>query len=612
MFGRLLRVDLSAATITPDTIPAEYCAGYIGGSALAARILWDTLDPALAPLDPASPLLFITGPLTGSLGPTTGRFAICGRSPQTGLWGEANIGGFVGPELRLAGWDAVLITGRAPAPVYLWIQDDQVEIRPAGTLWGSADTYQTQTLIRAEVGQPKARVACIGLAAENGVPYSGIFSDHGRTAGRVGLGALMGSKNLKALAVRGSGALDFARPDEYKLLRAAANKNLREQNLTEVFRATGTAGAADYLQILGDMPQKYWTAATFEGAGKVSGSEMAETILTRPIACQGCVIVCGRRVSIAEGPFATGPDAKGPEYETICAFGPQLLVDDLAAITALGDRCDRYGIDTITAGNTIALAYLLFDRGIISAADTGGLALTWGDPAPCFPLLDQVARREGFGALLALGAKGLAAHYGVEELAVHVHNLEVPMHDPRAFSGETLSYLMSPRGACHNQSDFFQVEMGGALEDLGIPMTDRFVDLGKAAYVARHQHWRTVSNAAVVCIFAVIPAATIVDLLRAATGSDWTLDSLLLAGERAWNLKRIINLRLGLDPANEKLPRLLLQPLPDGGQEGHVPDVAGMRAEYYAASGWDPATGWPGAEKLRALGLEFVEPGDSG
>ena len=607
MFGRILRVDLSTGSLTAENIPAEDIYAYLGGSSLGARLIWDALDPARSALDPASPLLFITGPLTGSAGPTTGRFTVCGISPQTGLWGEANLGGFVGPELRLAGWDAVWITGRAAEPVYLWIQDAQVQLRPAGHLWGKADTYETQQRVRAEIGQPQARVACIGLGGENGVLYAGIFSDHGRAAARTGLGTLMGSKNLKALAVRGTGRLEFARDAEYRRLRVASNKELLQQNMTAMLRSTGTSGAAEYLQIMGDMPQKYWTAAAFAGAEKVSGAEMAETILTGTKACQGCVISCGREVEIKEEAYPTEGRAKGPEYETICSFGPQLLVDDLAVITALGDRCDRYGLDAISAGNTIALAYLLFEQGLLNEQDTGGLALRWGDAAPCFPLLDQIAARQGLGALLAQGSRALAAHYGVGDLAVQVNGLEVAMHDPRAFSGQALSYLTSPRGACHNQSDYFSIELGGSMEDLGLPMTDRFTDLGKAGYVARHQHWRTVCNSLVMCFFAVVPAQTVLELVNAALGLDASLADLLRAGERGWNLKRIINLRLGLKPENEKLPKLLLQPLEDGGQAGHVPDVAAMLDEYYQASGWDRSTGWPTPEKIAELGLDFVK-----
>jgi aldehyde:ferredoxin oxidoreductase len=609
MYGSLLKIDLTSGESRTERIPEEYIRDYIGASGLAARLLWDVLDEAVDPLDARSPMLWITGPLTGTGGPTTGRFTICARSPQTGLWGESNIGGFVGPELRQAGFDAVWITGRSPQPVYLWVYNGQVELRPAAHLWGQADTYAVQDLIRKEVGEPRAKVASIGLAGENGVPFAAILSDHGRAAARTGMGALMGSKNLKALAVRGTGQVVNGQ-EHYRKLRVAANKELIEQNMTAILTATGTSGAADFLQYMGDMPQKYWTAASFDGAYNISGSQMADTILTGPTACQGCVIKCGREVRIQEGSFATHGPAKGPEYETVCAFGSQLLVDDLQVITALGERCDRLGMDTISAGSVIGLAYLLFERGLITSADTGGLELRWGDASPCFFLLDQMACRQGLGAQLAQGSRAFAAHYHAEELAVQVNNLEIPMHDPRAFSGQALAYVTSPRGGCHNQSDFFQVEVGAAVEEIGVPVPpDRFAEGGKAQFVARHQHWRTVCNSLVICYFAVVPPSSIAELYSAYIGRTVSLDEMMRAGERAWNLKRLYNLRLGLTPESEKLPKLLLQPLPDGGQEGHVPDMELLLDEYYVASGWDRTTGWPTRQKLEELGLKDLKPG---
>lgn len=602
MFGRLLKIDLSTKVIEKDTIPQEWVKDYIGGSGLAARMLWENLDPNIDPLAPENPLLWITGPLTGTGGPTTGRFTICGRSPQTGIWGESNIGGFVGPELRYAGFDALWITGKSTEPVYLWIKNGEVEIRSAAAYWGCKDTYETQKSIKDELDEPKARVACIGTAGENQAPYALILSDHGRVAGRTGMGAIMGSKNLKAVAVRGTGKPPLFDLAEYSRLRVLSNKDLLQQNMTQIFNATGSSGAADYLQMVGDMPQKYWSQAAFESAGKVSGAEMAETILTGTIGCQGCVIKCGREVTIKEGPYAGG-QTKGPEYETICSFGPQLLVDDLALITALGEKCDRLGLDSISAGNTIALSYLMFEQGVISSKDTGGITLTWGDAFPCFELLDQIAKKEGFGAKLALGSKAFAAKFGVEELAVQVNNLDVAMHDPRAFSGQAVPYVTSPRGACHNQGDYFSIELGGSMEDIGIPMTERFSDAGKAQYIARHQYWRTVCNSVVMCFFAVVPVQTVCDLLNAAGSNQWDIPSLLKAGERAWNLKRLYNGKLGLTRATEKLPKLLLQALPDGGQEGHVPDMETMLKEYYTACSWDSVSGMPTIEKQKELGI---------
>ena len=602
--GRLLCVDLTTGKIDEQEIRSDDSLDYIGGSGLGARLLWDRLDPARDSLDPASPLLWMTGPLTGTGGPTNGRSSICARSPQTGLWGESNIGGFVGSELRYAEYDGLLITGRAARPVYVWICDQQVEMCDAAHLWGQADTYETQRIVKGEVGEPRAKVACIGLAGETGVPSSGILSDHGRLAARTGMGAVMGSKNLKAIAVRGTGKLSYPRDADYKRLRVEANKALREHNLTAIWHALGTSNGVEYQQMLGDMPNKYWTQAAFEGAENISGSRMAETILTGQSACQGCVIACGRVVTIKAGPHATGGQAKGPEYETIASFGSQLLVDDLPTIVALNHLCDAAGLDTISAGNTIALAYLLFDRGFLSTADTGGLDLRWGDPRPCVDLIRQIARRDGFGALLAQGSRALAAHFGAPELAVQVNNLEVPMHDPRAMTGEALVYVTSPRGACHNQSDYFMVEMGGSNDELGLPMTDRLVDAGKAHHVARHQDWRTVCNSLVTCFFAATPPSTYVELLSAATGHAWTLGEMLRAGERAWNLKRLVNTRLGLTRLSEKLPKLLLEALPEGGQAGHVPDMELMLKEYYAARGWDEATGAPTSQKLTELGLD--------
>lgn len=609
MFGKLVKINLDFGEISHLQIPEELVRGYIGASGLAVRLLWDELEPGRDALDARNPILFATGPMTGTGGPTTGRFTICGRSPQTGWWGEANIGGFVGPELRYAGIDILWIEGKAVQPVYLWITNETIEIRDARHLWGYADTYQTQEAIRRETGNPQAKVACIGIAGENQVRYAGIMSDHGRMAARTGMGALMGSKNLKAVAVRGTQRVVLERDDVYKKLRVAANKTLIDQNMTAVLRATGTSGGAEYLQFLGDMPQKYWTAPRFEGAAKISGAEMAETILTGVTACQGCVISCGREVEVKEGPYATIGKVKGPEYETICSFGSQLLVDDLTAITALGDCCDRLGLDTITAGNTLALAYLLYEQGKLTLQDTGGLELRWGDPQPCFQLLELTARKEGFGSLLAQGSKALARYCGEPDLAVEINGLDVAMHDPRAFSGQALSYVLSPRGACHNQSDYFNVGLGGTIDEIGIVYQDRFESQGKGEQVARHQHWRSITNSLTYCLFAVVSPGEILDLLNAALGTDWDMETLLKTGERIWNLKRLYNLRLGWLPKNEKLPKLLQQPLLEGGQEGNLPDMGIMLAEYYFHSGWDPVSGYPREEKLRELGLDGLVAG---
>lgn len=596
----ILTIDLTSGAIQPMEIPLTWAQEYLGGSALAARLLYEHLTPDLEPLSPQAPLLFLTGPLTGTAGPAVGRFTVNARSPATGLWGEANGGGFWGPALRQAGYDGLWITGQASQPVCLCIRDGEVSIRTASHLWG-LDTYATQTAVSDELGGGRVRVAVIGPAGEATLPFASIMCDHGRFAGRAGMGAVMGAKRLKAIAVAGSGSIPLPRPGAFQHVRSQINRDLRQDNLSAVLRAMGSAGGSDYFDYLGDMPKRYFRAGLFEGAARISGASMAEEILVGVSTCHGCVIACGRVVDVGDG-----VKRKGPEYETMVGFGPNLELDDLVVITHLGELCDHYGMDTISTSNVIGLAFALFEDGFLTTQDTGGLQLHWGEAAVVERLVHLTARREGFGAQLAEGSRALARRYATEEAAVQVNGLEVPYHDPRGTSGMALVYATSPRGACHNQSDYFMVDIGQADETLGLDLHPRQAGAEKAANVARHQDWRTVCNALVMCFFANVPPADALTLVNAACGLDWDLEDLLRMGERAWNLKRAINHRLGLRRADDRLPKALLTPLPDGGAAGYVPDVGAMLAAYYEARGWDPETGKPGREKLMALGLGEV------
>ena len=599
MLQPILKVDLSTGKIETFKVPADWERDYLGGASLAARLLYSPLTPDVDALAPESPLLFLNGPLSGTLGPTVGRFVVCGRSPATGLWAESNCGGFWGPELRFAGWDGVWITGRAERPVYLWIHGDQVEVRDAAEVWGQ-DTYEAQETVKRQVSASGARVACIGPAGENGVLFSGIFCDHGRTAGRTGLGAVMGSKNLKAVAVKGTGKIPLADASAYNAIRSEANRALKGDNQTRVLTELGTSGVTDYADYLGSMPKMYYTLGEISDVDKVSGMTMAETILTGKSACHGCVIACGRVVNVGNG------KQKGPEYETIVGLGPNILIRDLKAITRLMDLCDRYGMDTISTGNTIGLALHLFDRNIISEKDTGGMILKWGDEAIAAELIRLTAHREGFGALLAQGARQLGKHFNAEEEAVQVNGLEVAYHDPRGVSGMGLVYATSPRGACHNQSDYFFVEWGQAEEAVGLKFYDRHAGAEKAGNVAIHQDFRTVFNSLVMCIFANVPPQTMVDLVNAACGFNWTIADMMQCGERGWTLKRAINNRLGLTRANDKLPKGLLEPMPNGGSAGYVIPFDEMLEAYYEARKWDKVSGKPSKEKLLELGMEEI------
>ncbi len=596
----ILKIDLTTGKTEEYRIPETWEKDFLGGASLAARILYRTLTLALDPLSPEAPLLFMTGPMTGTTGPTTGRFVVCGKGPATGLWAESNVGGFWGPELRAAGYDGLWITGKAEEPVYLWLNGSRLEIRSAAHLWGQ-DTYATQDKVKEEIGEKSARVCVIGPAGERQVLFASILCDHGRMSGRTGMGAVMGAKNLKAIAVRGTNPIPVFDLTKYAPLRSEANRALKQDNEAQVLREIGTAGAANYSEYLGGMPVKYYTRGSFENVDNISGAKMTETILVGRSACQGCVIACGRVVKTGDQ-----PKRKGPEYETVIGFGPNLLNDNLESIVDLGELCDRYGMDTISCANTIGLAFHLFEKGTITEKDTGGIVLKWGDVDTIKQLVNLIGRREGIGDMLAQGSYRFGAHFKAEEEAVQVNGLEVAYHDPRGVSGMALSYATSPRGACHNQSDYFFVDWGHTNESLGIGYFDRHAHGEKAANVARHQDWRTVFNSIVMCIFANTEPEMQVKLINAACGLEWTVEDMLRCGERGWNLKRAINNRMGLTRANDKLPKALLEPFPDGSSAGFVPDIQGMLSAYYEARGWDAETGRPSRAKLLALELEDI------
>jgi aldehyde:ferredoxin oxidoreductase len=598
----ILKVNLTSGEIGILDYPDSWQHSFLGGASLAARLLYDQLTPELDPLSPEAPLLFLNGPLSGTAGPAVGRFVVCGKSPPTGLWGESNVGGFWGPELRMAGFDGIWVEGRSPAPVFIWIRDGKVGIRPARHLWG-LDTYQTLEAVEAELDVGKVRVMAIGQAGEALVPFSSILCDHGRLAGRTGMGAVMGSKNLKAVAVQGHNKIPVIDPARYATWRSEANRQLRNDAMTLVLRELGTSGAAEYFDYLGEMPKHYFHHGKFGEELKVSGAGLKESILVGVSACHACVIACGRVVRLGDG-----EKRKGPEYETLVGFGPNLGLNDPVLVTKLGELCDCYGMDTISLSNTIGLAFYLFERGLITENDTGGIKLTFGDPAPLESLVEQTAQRQGFGAYLAEGARLFGRRFGAEEEAVQVNGLEVAYHDPRGASGMALVYATSPRGACHNQSDYFFVDVGQVEPSLGMGVHSRLGGAEKAATVAIHQDWRTLFNSLVMCLFANVPPEMVLELINSACGLKWSLEEMMQAGERGWNLKRAINNRLGLRRENDRLPKPLLQPYSDSEDApgGYVPEFGPMLDAYYKARGWDPATGFPTHEKLSELDLDWV------
>jgi aldehyde:ferredoxin oxidoreductase len=600
--GKILRVELSEGKLWDEPVREDYGRLFVGGSGLAARYLYDRVDSRTDPLGPDNPLIFMTGPLVGTAMPSASRFSVCAVSPLTRIWGEANSGGFFGNDLRAAGYDGILFTGRADQPVWLSIVDGQAVLHSAVDLWG-LDSYQTQERVREALGQAGARVACIGQAGENMVKMAAVMNDDGRAAGRTGMGAVMGSKNLKAIAVRGSAKVPLANPEGFKEAVRTVLGISKEDFASQGIHLAGTAGYVDMGMMFGDMPVRYYQQTDWEEGGNLSGVIMSTEYLKRARACYRCPIGCVRETYT---PRFGVEKVDGPEYETLGALGTSTLVSDLEAVIYMGHLCNQFGMDTISAGATIALACELFERGVLTPADTGGVEVRYGDSAVIIQLLELMAKREGFGDLLAEGSASLAERYGVPELAVTVNRLEVPMHDPRAFSGMAVTYALSPRGACHMEGDMYGIDTGqGAPVELGVLPGERFDDSEEKGRIsARQQAWRNLYNALTICQFQNPGVIPLLEALNQATGWNWQPEALLDAGKRIVNLKRLLNAKLGLTRANDRLPELLLKPIQEGGTEGFVPNVEQMLAGAYAEYGWDPVDAMPGVEAMNELGLD--------
>jgi len=602
--GKILHVDLAAGEVLDEPLDAVFARAFVGGSGLAARLVYDMVDGDVDPLGPDNLLVFMTGPLVGTAMPSAGRCSVCALSPLTGLWGESNTGGFIGPELRFAGYDGIIVTGRAEKPVWLSVVEGRSELHDAAGLWGG-DSYETQERVRETMGEPKARVACIGPAGENLVKMAAVMNDHGRAAGRTGLGAVMGSKNLKAVGLRGKAKIPLADPDGFKAVVRRIIAGLDEDLAAMSIRLAGTAGYVDMALMYGDLPIRYYQQGEWEDASNLSGVLMANQYQNRNVACYRCPIACGRET---RAPSYGVDRVDGPEYETLGALGSLVMIDDQEAVIYAGHLCNVYGLDTISTGCTIALACEMFERGILGPADTDGLVVRFGDVQVLHRLIEMMAHREGFGEVLAEGSAALAERFGVPELAVTVNRLEVPMHDPRAFVGMAVTYALSPRGACHMEGDMYGVDTGqGPAFELGIAPGNRFeMTEEKGRVAARQQAWRNLYNALTLCQFQNPGVEPLLTALNAATGWELESEDLMKLGKRIVTLKRMFNLRWGLDRADDGLPDLLLQPLDEGGTEGTVPDVGVLLSGAYAEYGWDPETGKPTRETLEELGLAFT------
>jgi aldehyde:ferredoxin oxidoreductase len=587
--GKIMVANLSKKVTSIFPIDERITSKFVGGSGYANRLLYDILDPNADPLGPDNMLLFMTGPLTGTLAPSTGRHVVCGKSPITGLWGESHSGGHFGERIRASGFDGILVKGTSDTPVFLQIDDGEAEILPADNLWGLS-TSETQAILKKS--DRRMQVSCIGPAGENLVKYASIVNDE-RVAARCGLGAVMGSKKLKAISVNGSKDIPLASPDEFKELALSSSKILGEA--MSMLTDQGTNMYLDIGMMFNDIPIKYFQEIEFEDAALINGKALS-WILTGRSACYSCPISCGRKVSVAEYDLE---NIAGPEFQTIASFGSNMLISDLKKIVLMNRLCNQYGMDTISCGSTIAFATYLCDAG---KADYG---FKWDDPDTAIDTIHKIAKREGIGDILAEGSLALGKKHNAEESVLHVRGLEIPNHDPRAFSGMATVYTTASRGATHLEGDMYSVDMGADVRELGIIGGDRLENEGKGMTAAKAQDFRAFFDSAIMCHFAIVPPKAIVSLLNLATGWSLKVDDILTIGSRAVTMKRLFNLRCGLNPRDEKLPNALLIPHPDKVTDDFVPDVDMQLDEYYEYRKWDRKTGKPSEEAIRSLDINL-------
>jgi len=566
-WGKILEVDLEAGTIEDLELDEKIYRDYLGGSGLAARIFFERRGWEEDPLSPANPLMIMLGPLSGVNLPGASRLEICARSPLTGIWGESCMGGHFAPQLKGTGYDGIIVSGASDRPVYLLVTDEGAEIRDASHLWGK-DTYDTEDALKEEVGDKRAQVICIGQAGENLVKYANVMNDKGSTSGRGGMGAVMGSKRLKAVVARGKKRPPLADEEGLKETRKKMNETIKFNLVAEGLSSFGSNVHMEYGMAIGDVPTKNWREAYWEaGPDKLGGTAVADSILTKTHSCYGCPVGCKRIVEVKTGPFALA-EGPGSEYEAAAALGTLQRIDDRDANHKANELCNRYGMDVISAGSTIAYATEAFEEGLISKADTGGIELGWNRPGILIELIEKTAHRDGFGDDLAEGTRAMSKKYGGEEFAVHVKGMECPMHDPRALWGMALTYATSIRGACHCADANLYTDMGvTSHKDLGLKRSWPYRAKGKAAQTIGSQVKGVIANSAVVCIYIWVITGGIpemVEMLNPVTGFSYTVDELVDTGHRIWYIKRAIGNLCGATRDHDRVPRRILEPHIEG------------------------------------------------
>lgn len=612
--GRILFIDLTAGTVKEESLPERLYRDFIGGSGLGVRILYERMKPGVDPLGPENMLGFVAGLLTATPTPGSGRYMVVTKSPLTGAWAESNAGGFWGPELKQAGYDGVFISGVSPEPVYLFISGDKTEIKDASHLWGR-DTNKTDDILQKELGDPKTRVACIGPAGEACSLISGIVNERGRIAARSGVGAVMGSKRLKAVVVRGGRKkITVAEPDRFKSAREAYSKDLKNSKFQQNLTAHGTGGGTSFLLSVGDCPVKNWSVSGSEAmptAANLNSANMDKYKL-QSYGCHACPVRCGALIQVKEGPFSTRGEVHRPEYETLAALGTLCLNDSVESIIRANEICNLYGLDTMAVGNVIAFAMECYENGLIDKGDTDGIELTWGNAEAVVSLVEKIAGRVGFGAVLADGVVKATERIGKgsDEYAMHVHGMRMPNHDPRNIPCKGSQYISDAQPGGHTENG------GTGMLEQGVPLgsdpllqppgLEIYGDYDKKGpmYATGNSYYQLYSSAGICSLYAISFAIPIAELIAPVTGWDFGWEEGLKAGRRILALRQAFNAREGLLPEEFKLPKRFMTPLSVGPSAAVKIDFNTLKRSYFEAMGWDIKTGKPNRQTLIDLGLD--------
>lgn len=615
--GRVLRIDLERSQWTSQELDPQLASMFIGGRGFNVKVMFDEIAPGTDPLSPENKLMFATGPLAGTLFPGA-RFNVSAKSPQTGILGDSNAGGFFGPEMKFAGWDQVVLEGKCASPTYLVITADTVYFKPAQHLVG-LDVWQTTLAIRQELGDNRVQVACVGPAAEAGVKFSGVFCNLARPAARTGMGLVMASKNLKAIAVKGSVGVRVADAEAFSRLLAEIDRRIYSHEQYKPRCALGTTRLVSALNKLGCLATRHFKSGRFEMTDEVSGERLAATWKVKSKACFACTIPCSRFFVVGTGQFA-GLRSEGPEFEGLAGFTSRVGNGDLGVALKAIDLCNRYGIDVITTSECISFAMECAEKGIISSQEADGLDLSWGNPDTILTLVHKIAKREGFGDVLADGVRAAARKIGrgSEELAMHVKGLEIFQADLRGLKGYALGFAVSSRGGDHLRSEpsfEFSENREEAIRRYGVPEAAfRLEYKGKGRLVKHYEEWSALADCLEVCKNTVVNMEVVdfelaARLLQAVTGMNLDGADVQRACERVVNLERCFNAREGITRADDTLPtRFLDEPLgPEcGPSAGSRVELEPMLNEYYEARGWNLKTGLPTPSKLKELGLDYA------